>query len=78
MFNLAVGGYDPDNFEVIVAGIVTAIDRAHDNLGEGVIKIASGPLQDANWNRSPQAYAGNPPTSAPPTRPSTSATPTPA
>ena len=60
MFNLAVGGYDPDNFEAIVAGIVTAIDRAHDNLGEGVIKIASGPLQDANWNRSPQAYAGNP------------------
>ncbi|MBL8973628.1 MAG: neutral/alkaline ceramidase [Myxococcales bacterium] len=60
MFNLAVGGFDPDNFEAIVAGIVTAIDRAHNNLGEGVIKIADGPLQDANWNRSPQAYAGNP------------------
>ena len=60
MFNLAVGGYDPENFEVIVAGIITAIDRAHQNLGEGVVKIATGPLQDANWNRSPQAYAGNP------------------
>lgn len=60
MFNLAVGGFDPDNFEAIVGGITTAIDRAHQNLGEGVIKIADGPLQDANWNRSPQAYAGNP------------------
>ncbi|MBK7829938.1 neutral/alkaline non-lysosomal ceramidase N-terminal domain-containing protein [Nannocystis sp.] len=60
MFNLAVGGFDPDNFEAVVSGIVAAIDRAHANLGDAVIKINSGPLQDANWNRSPQAYAGNP------------------
>ncbi len=60
MFNLAVGGFDPDNFEVVVAGIVESIVRADANLGDGVIKIAEGPLQDANWNRSPQAYAGNP------------------
>ncbi len=60
MFNLAVPGYDPDNFEAVVSGIVAAIIKAHDNLGDGVVKIAQGPLQDANWNRSPQAYAGNP------------------
>lgn len=60
MFNLAVGGFDRDNFEVIVAGIVDSIARADANLGDGVVKIAEGPLQDANWNRSPQAYAGNP------------------
>lgn len=60
MFNLAVPGYDPENFEVIVAGITASIIKAHDGLGDGVIKIAQGPLQDANWNRSPQAYAGNP------------------
>jgi len=60
MFNLAVGGFDPDNFEAVVSGIVEAIVRADANLGDGVIKIAEGPLQDANWNRSPQAYAGNP------------------
>lgn len=60
MFNLAVGGFDPDNFEAVVAGIVESIVRADANLGDGVIKIAEGPLQDANWNRSPQAYAGNP------------------
>ncbi len=60
MFNLAAGGFDPDNFEAVVSGIVEAIARAHDNLGDGVIKISQGPLQDANWNRSPQAYAGNP------------------
>ncbi|MCA9637062.1 MAG: neutral/alkaline non-lysosomal ceramidase N-terminal domain-containing protein, partial [Myxococcales bacterium] len=60
MFNLAVGGFDPDNFEVIVDGIVQAIIAADQDLDHGVIKIADGPLQDANWNRSPQAYAGNP------------------
>lgn len=60
MFNLAVGGFDPDNFEAVVSGIVESIVRADANLGDGVIKIAEGPLQDANWNRSPQAYAGNP------------------
>ncbi|WAS90354.1 neutral/alkaline ceramidase [Nannocystis punicea] len=60
MFNLAVGGYDPDNFEAIVAGIVDAIVAADANLDHGVVKIAQGPLQDANWNRSPQAYAENP------------------
>lgn len=60
MFNLAAGGFDPDNFEAVVSGIVEAISRAHDNLGDGVIKVAQGPLQDANWNRSPQAYANNP------------------
>jgi len=60
MFNLAVGGYDPDNFEAIVSGIVDAIIAADAALDHGVIKIADGPLQDANWNRSPQAYAGNP------------------
>ena len=38
----------------------TSIVRAHDNLGDGVIKIAQGPLQDASWNRSPQAYAQQP------------------
>jgi neutral ceramidase len=60
MFNLAVPGYDPDNFEAVVAGIVAAIVKAHDGMADGIIKIAQGPLQDANWNRSPQAYAGNP------------------
>ena len=60
MFNLAVGGYDPDNFEAIVSGVVDAIIAADAALDHGVIKIADGPLQDANWNRSPQAYAGNP------------------
>lgn len=60
MFNLAVGGYDPDNFEAIVAGIVDSIVAADASLDHGVVKIAQGPLQDANWNRSPQAYANNP------------------
>jgi neutral ceramidase len=60
MFNLAVGGYDPDNFEAIVAGIVESIVAADASLAHGVVKIAQGPLQDANWNRSPQAYANNP------------------
>jgi len=60
LFNLAVGGYDPDNFAAIVDGIVESIVAADAALDHGVVKIAQGPLHDANWNRSPQAYAGNP------------------
>ncbi|MCB9755290.1 MAG: neutral/alkaline non-lysosomal ceramidase N-terminal domain-containing protein, partial [Myxococcales bacterium] len=60
MFNLAIGGYDPDNFEAIVGGIVDSIVAADAGLDHGVVKIAEGPLYDANWNRSPEAYVGNP------------------
>lgn len=60
MYNLAAGGYDPQNFEAVVSGIVNSIIVAHESMGPALIRRNRGHLQDANYNRSPQPYALNP------------------
>jgi neutral ceramidase len=60
LYNLTVLGYDKQNFEAIVDGIVQAIAQAHTNLATGSIRIASGDLLNASLNRSPEAYLYNP------------------
>ncbi len=60
LYNLTVLGYDKQNFEAIVDGIVQAVVRAHTNLAPGTIRINSGDLLNASINRSPDAYLRNP------------------
>jgi neutral ceramidase len=60
LYNLTTLGYDRQNFEAIVDGIVQAIVRAHANLAPGSLRIASGDLLGASINRSPEAYLRNP------------------
>ncbi len=60
MYNLAAAGYDPDNFEAVVRGIVDSIIIAHESMGPALIRHNRGTLFEANYNRSPQAYALNP------------------
>ncbi|MDY7228368.1 neutral/alkaline ceramidase [Hyalangium rubrum] len=60
LYNLTILGYDKQNFEAIVDGIVQSIDRAHTNLAPGSIRIQSGDLLNASINRSPEAYLRNP------------------
>ncbi|NMO16035.1 neutral/alkaline ceramidase [Pyxidicoccus fallax] len=60
-YNLTSLGFVPQNFDAIVSGIVTSIDRAHANLGEGTLRLAAGELLGASRNRSPEAYRLNPP-----------------
>jgi neutral ceramidase len=62
LYNLTILGYDRQNFDAIVDGIVQAIVRAHTNLASGSIRIASGDLLNASINRSPEAYLYNPAT----------------
>ncbi len=62
LYNLTVLGYDKQNFEAIVDGIVQSIVRAHTNLAAGTIRINSGDLLNASINRSPDAYLRNPST----------------
>jgi neutral ceramidase len=61
LYNLSILGFDKQNFECIVNGMVQAIKRAHENLAPGKIFINSGNIEDCGHNRSPIAYENNPP-----------------
>ncbi len=56
LYNTATGGYWRTNFNNLVEGIFNAIVRAHNNLAAGRIYYNKGELNDANINRSPEAY----------------------
>ncbi len=60
LFNLSILGFDKQNFEFIVNGMVQAIKRAHENLAPGKIFINNGNVEDCGNNRSPIAYEQNP------------------
>ncbi|RWS16014.1 neutral ceramidase-like protein [Dinothrombium tinctorium] len=53
-------GFNWQNFEAIVSGIIRAIERAHTNTRKGKIYYNQGELLDASINRSPTAYIQNP------------------
>ena len=53
-------GYSPQNFEVVVNGIVKSIVRAHNNLASGTISYNKGELLNTSKNRSLVAYNANP------------------
>lgn len=61
LYNTVSGGFDPQNFAVVVDGIVAAILQAHHSQRPGAIKIAKGELIAASENRSRQAYLENSP-----------------
>ncbi len=60
LYNLSLMGFDKQNFEVIVNGIVQAVKRAYSNLTPGKIFINKGEIEACGWNRSLEAYLGNP------------------
>lgn len=60
LFNLSILGFDKQNFECIVNGMVQAIKKAHDNLAPGKIFFNNGDVEDCGFNRSPIAYDNNP------------------
>lgn len=59
-YNLTTFGFKRKNFDTIVAGIVAAINRAHENVAPARIKLTHGPLTGISHNRSPTAYLLNP------------------
>lgn len=54
-----LSGYDSNNFETVVDGIVASIRRAHANLAPGSIEWMQGELNDVTLNRSLSAYQQN-------------------
>ena len=60
LYNLAILGFDKQNFQCIVNGIVESIRSAHINLAPGRIHLDKGDLKECGWNRSPIAFNNNP------------------
>ncbi|CAF1217065.1 unnamed protein product, partial [Didymodactylos carnosus] len=56
LVDITTFGFVKENWEACVAGVVGAIQRAHNNLQPGYIKINVGKLDNANINRSPASY----------------------
>ncbi|KZT18577.1 Neutral/alkaline nonlysosomal ceramidase [Neolentinus lepideus HHB14362 ss-1] len=49
-----------ETVEAIVNGTVLAVQRAHDSLAPGVLRVGNTSVVDGNRNRSPTAYLANP------------------
>jgi len=61
LYDMTSWGFQKENFDTIVNGIVNAIKEAHSHLRkDGRIFINSGELLDSNLSRSPTAYLANP------------------
>ncbi|MFJ4840589.1 neutral/alkaline ceramidase [Streptomyces sp. NPDC088746] len=59
-YNLSVLGFQQQNFDAVVSGIVEAISTAHADLRPGTITLGRGELTDASVNRSRAAFELNP------------------
>ncbi|KAI0782937.1 Neutral/alkaline nonlysosomal ceramidase [Abortiporus biennis] len=53
-------GYVKETADAIVAGTVLAVQRAHDSLQPGNLRLGNTTILDVNINRSPSAYLANP------------------
>lgn len=61
MFLFSGSGWQPATINAMIEGVVQSIVMAHKNLQPATAKVAVGELQKSNINRSPTAYANNPP-----------------
>jgi neutral ceramidase len=59
-YNLSIMGFQQQNFDAFVSGIVEAILAAHRDLAPGTIHVGRGLLENASVNRSKVAFDLNP------------------
>ncbi|GAB9469174.1 Neutral ceramidase [Globisporangium polare] len=60
LYDVTILGFINENFEVIVSGILKAIEDAHNSVAPGTIRFSKGTIVNGGKNRSPLAYAANP------------------
>ncbi len=60
LYNITTAGFHPRTFERLVAGVVDAIVRAHDDARPAIATVTRGHLTDASTNRSRTAFDRNP------------------
>ncbi|KAG2424279.1 hypothetical protein HXX76_014657 [Chlamydomonas incerta] len=61
LYDITSLGFVTQSFDAMVDGILAAIRAAHASLQPGRVSLAAGQLAGASINRSPTAYAANPP-----------------
>lgn len=59
LYTITGQGFNWQNFNAIVDGIIRSIDRAHNSMRKGYIYYNQGILLNASINRSPTAYLNN-------------------
>lgn len=59
LYIISSQGFIDQNFVAVRDGIVRSIDRAHQNMTLGYVRINSGQLLNTSINRSPTAYMNN-------------------
>lgn len=59
MVDLVTLGFRPVTFEATVAGIVLAVERAHEDIQPSVVRLTRGEVKEAGANRSFQAFKRN-------------------
>jgi len=61
IYDLTILGFNQQNFDIIVTGIVSAISQAHDNMhNNGAVRVSHGELENCGVQRSSVAYNSNP------------------
>jgi len=60
LYDITVLGFIQQAYDAQVNGIISAIEKAHNNLKPGYILINKGDLSNASYNRSKPAYDNNP------------------
>jgi len=60
LYDITVLGFIQQAYDAQVNGIISAIEKAHNNLKPGYILINKGDLSNASYNRSKPAYENNP------------------
>lgn len=61
LYDLTALGFVHETFYALVRGITQSIVNAHNNMFVGRVFISETEISGANINRSPSAYANNPP-----------------
>ncbi len=60
MVDITHGGFRPKTFEATVEGIVTAVERAHEDIQPSDVTVAESTVADAGVNRSKTSWDRNP------------------
>ena len=60
LYNITTFGFNPQNFEAIVAGTTRAVVNAYKQRQEASLSVSTGHLSGYQFNRSPEAFDANP------------------
>lgn len=60
LYNMMTLGFHEKTFDAITGGMLSSVERAHDDLAPSALRLTHGELHDANVQRSREAWENNP------------------